>query len=342
MNFALRARRGTALGLALAVAAVGLTFAPLSVSTADAASNSTNAAKILTSINKVRTNNGQAKLKTNGYIAAFAADYAAKYAKAGTTTGITSSKPIPVDPSTGQLPDGGPLSGYVYGTVSESAKIAKLSSLYKARAEIKQYNYGSISVVKKGNYYYATLALFQYEATPENLMTQYTPTISGSVRLGQTLKASVKTSPTAGAYSYQWKAGDEVISTGSSVKLTDAALVGKKISVTVTATRSGYTTVVKTSKASTVAKGNISVKSVKVSGKRTYGSTLTTPTPTWSSVATYTYQWLRNGKAISGATAQSYKQAYADKGKKIDVKVKASAPGYNSVTKASKTATKTK
>jgi len=340
MSFALRARRPLAVGLALLLTAGGLALsAPLAAS---AASNSTNAATVLKSLNNARTNNGQAKFKSNGYIAAFTADYNAKYAKAGTTSGVSSNKPIPVDPSTGEAPKSLVLPGYVYGNVSESKKIAKLASLYKSDGRFKNYNYAAFSVSKKGSYYYATLALFQYEATPENLMTQYTPTISGSVRLGQTLKASVKTSPTAGAYSYQWKAGDEVISTGSSVKLTDAALVGKKISVTVTATRSGYTTVVKTSKASTVAKGNISVKSVKVSGKRTYGSTLTTPTPTWNSVATYTYQWLRNGKAISGATGQSYKQAYADKGKKIDVKVKASAPGYNSVTKASKTATKTK
>ena len=52
----------------------------------------------------------------------------------------------------------------------------------------------------------------------------------------------------------------------------------------------------------------------------------------------YTYQWLRNGKAIKGSAAKkaTYKLTKADKGKKISVKVKSKASGWTSVIKTSK------
>ncbi|MEO8094560.1 MAG: zinc-dependent metalloprotease family protein, partial [Pseudolysinimonas sp.] len=48
--------------------------------------------------------------------------------------------------------------------------------------------------------------------------------------------------------------------------------------------------------------------------------------------ATFTYKWLRNGVAITGATASTYKLVAADTGKNINVLVTAKLAGYNSVT----------
>ena len=45
---------------------------------------------------------------------------------------------------------------------------------------------------------------------------------------------------------------------------------------------------------------------------------------TWSlSGLTFSYQWLRNGKAVRGATAKTYPLVKADKGKMIAVRVMA-------------------
>ena len=48
----------------------------------------------------------------------------------------------------------------------------------------------------------------------------------------------------------------------------------------------------------------------------------------WVGNAKITYKWLRDGKAISGATKSSYRLVEADKGKKISVMVTQASKGY--------------
>jgi hypothetical protein len=48
------------------------------------------------------------------------------------------------------------------------------------------------------------------------------------------------------------------------------------------------------------------------------------------------YQWLRNGKAIGGATSASYKLVGKDQGKKVSVQVTVRAPGHLDGTATSK------
>ena len=59
-----------------------------------------------------------------------------------------------------------------------------------------------------------------------------------------------------------------------------------------------------------------------ISGTPTYGKTLTAK-PGYTAVwhHSYSYQWLRNGKKITGATKAKYKLTASDVGKKISVKV---------------------
>ncbi|MDF1488877.1 hypothetical protein [Tessaracoccus caeni] len=74
----------------------------------------------------------------------------------------------------------------------------------------------------------------------------------------------------------------------------------------------------------------------KISGTAQVGKTLTVKPDTWKpSGVKLSYQWLRDGKAIKGATKSTYKLTSSDKGKKISVKVKGSKSGYSSVTKTS-------
>lgn len=84
-------------------------------------------------------------------------------------------------------------------------------------------------------------------------VTAATPTISGSAKVGSMLTARANTwSPTPTKFTYQWKRAGKTISkaTGSKYKLTKSDK-GKAITVTVTGTRSGYTTAAHTSKSVT-------------------------------------------------------------------------------------------
>ncbi len=81
-------------------------------------------------------------------------------------------------------------------------------------------------------------------------------------------------------------------------------------------------------------------KKPTISGKAAFNSTLTAKKGTWNvSGASYKYQWLRDGKAIKGATKAKYKLKVADVGKQISVKVTASKSGHAS---GSSTTAKTK
>ncbi|MCL2652171.1 MAG: S-layer homology domain-containing protein [Propionibacteriaceae bacterium] len=72
------------------------------------------------------------------------------------------------------------------------------------------------------------------------------------------------------------------------------------------------------------------------------GTTLTASAGTWTpSPVTLAYQWLRDGVAISGATATTYKLTPDDAGHKITVRVTGSKSGYPSVVKTSTAVTAT-
>ncbi|NQX05345.1 hypothetical protein HQQ82_12415 [Rathayibacter sp. VKM Ac-2856] len=88
------------------------------------------------------------------------------------------------------------------------------------------------------------------------VLTGATPTITGTAKVGQTLTAVPGTwSPAPVALSYQWKRGGTAISGATSATYkTVSADAGKAITVTVTGTKAGFTTLAKTSAAKTVVK----------------------------------------------------------------------------------------
>jgi hypothetical protein len=70
----------------------------------------------------------------------------------------------------------------------------------------------------------------------------------------------------------------------------------------------------------------------KVTGTRKAGHRLTAIRGSWDPAPdTYSYRWYRNGSAISGATAKSYRLKKADKGKRISVKVTGRGAGLQTV-----------
>ncbi len=77
-----------------------------------------------------------------------------------------------------------------------------------------------------------------------------TPTVSGKPRVGKRLTANAGTWTSGTTLTYQWRAGTRALpgATGQTYKL-PASAKGKKISVVVTGSKAGYTTVSKTSAA---------------------------------------------------------------------------------------------
>ncbi|GAA5034821.1 immunoglobulin-like domain-containing protein [Microbacterium fluvii] len=167
-------------------------------------------------------------------------------------------------------------------------------------------------------------------------LTAATPAISGTVKVGSTVKASAGTWTKGAKLTYQWLRDGKAISkaTGSSYKLVRAD-AGTRVSVKVTGSLAGYETVAKTSSAKTVAKGTLSTKTPTISGTAKAGKTLKAKTGTWTSGTSFTYQWLRDGKAIKGASKSSYKVVSADRGHRVSVKVTGHLTGYTTVAKTS-------
>ncbi|MFI1031991.1 Tat pathway signal protein [Streptomyces sp. NPDC020951] len=172
-----------------------------------------------------------------------------------------------------------------------------------------------------------------FTVTQPELRNTVVPKVTGAAKVAAKVTAAPGSwSAAPSSYTYQWKADGKAIAgaTGSSYTL-PAALLGKKLTVTVTASRTGWTGAAATSAAVTVVKGDAprATKAPLISGTAKVGRTLKTTSGTWSPAATsYAYQWYANGKAISGATKSSLVLKAAQKGKKITVKVTARRTGH--------------
>ncbi|MFD5403731.1 Tat pathway signal protein [Streptomyces griseorubiginosus] len=183
-----------------------------------------------------------------------------------------------------------------------------------------------------------------FTVTEPQLTNTTAPKVTGTAKTGAKVTAEPGTwSAAPTSYTYQWKANGQAIGGATAKTYTVAAsVVGKKLTVSVTAVRSGWTSGTATSGAVTVAKGDApkATKLPVVSGTAKVGKTLRTTNGTWSPAATsYAYQWYANGQAISGATKSSLVLKTAQKGKKITVKVVARRTGHkdgSAVSKATK------
>lgn len=136
--------------------------------------------------------------------------------------------------------------------------------------------------------------------------------------------------------SYQWFRDDTKIvgATKSSYLLTSADYQ-HSVKLQVTGTLTGYSPEIVDSPAVVVTAGSALVAQIKpsFSGSALFGRSLFVQNGTWSRTpSAYTYQWLRDGKAISGATRSSYAIALSDIGHRISARVTAILSGYSSGT----------
>jgi hypothetical protein len=161
--------------------------------------------------------------------------------------------------------------------------------------------------------------------------------ISGTVAVNGVLTAEPDVNVGGASYTYQWLRGGLSIPGATQSTYTLAANdVNKRISVRITAKKTGFTQVTATSAQTTpVSAATLTFSTpAEISGTAKLGSTLTASAAT-TPAASYTYQWYRDGAAIKGAVAKTYKQSVSDVGRAITVKVTASKAGYASLSSTS-------
>ena len=159
------------------------------------------------------------------------------------------------------------------------------------------------------------------------------PTISGTAQVGQTLTAEPGPwEPEPDRLEFQWLRDGTPIESATAPSYTvTVADLGQSIAVTVTGTKAGYATQAKTSQATqAVAPAALTATPTPaVSGTAQVGQVLTADAGRWEPVSvTLTYQWLRDGTPIVGATDATYALVAADADKQVSVRVIGSAPGY--------------
>ncbi|WP_444663347.1 hypothetical protein ACT17Q_14730 [Cellulomonas sp. CW35] len=153
------------------------------------------------------------------------------------------------------------------------------------------------------------------------------PAITGDPWVGSTLQVGSGTwNPSSATTSVQWlRDGTAISGATSSTYTVTAADGGTRLSARVTARGgAGWLPTSVTSTPVTVVPPITNVTRVTISGTVGYGRTVWAKRGEWSPGPVSTsVQWLRDGVAIAGATASSYKVAKSDVGKQLSVRVTA-------------------
>lgn len=176
--------------------------------------------------------------------------------------------------------------------------------------------------------------------TQGKLGTVGTPTISGTARVGDTLTVQPGTwGPGTIPLTYQWYRSAKAIkgATGSTYVLT-ADDADQTITVKATSATPAFVAQSRTSKATAkVARlAWTATAEPTITGNPQAGQVLTAQPGTWAPSATFSYQWYRDGKAITGATKAKYTLTAADYQHAITVRTVASRAGYQSAATTSK------
>jgi hypothetical protein len=203
---------------------------------------------------------------------------------------------------------------------------ADFTSVRPGRASVTVQGYGATQ--------WATLTnVITVDPLPGLALTK-APAISGRVQVGRTVTTTAGTwSPAATTVRYQWKANGVALAgaTGPAYRI-PAAVAGKRLSVTVTASRAGHQPTISTSAPTTAVAKAAAAKATKrpaIIGTAKVGRTVKATTGTWSPTGNmYVFEWRLNGKAIRGATGRTLKLTAAMRGKRLTVTVIAMRAGH--------------
>ena len=171
-----------------------------------------------------------------------------------------------------------------------------------------------------------------------------TPKVAGTAKPGKTLVATVGKWEAGVGVSYQWLRAGVAIPGATGVKYkVQPADGGSRLVFRVTGSKSGYAATVRDSAATKVVPlSKLKAATPKVKGAAKIGTTVSAAAGKWTTGTALSYQWLRAGKAVPGATGATYAVTAADAGKAIKVKVTGTKQGYKAVAKTSKATKKVK
>lgn len=225
-----------------------------------------------------------------------------------------------------------------------SGKVVSTAKKYTPKAS-QRGKYLTVTVTAKRTGYTTTVQKTAKTKIGYGVFTKHPkPKISGSPAVGSKLKAKAGTWAPSATIRYQW------LNNGKAIKgATKSTYTVKKgdwkdrISVRVTASKTGYATKKVTSSSVRAVKKFTRTATPKISatGTRVW-STLTAKVGSWSPSPKFTYQWKRNGSKIPGATKKTYKTTSADYGKQITVTVTAHSSLRVTTSRTSKATAKIK
>lgn len=157
------------------------------------------------------------------------------------------------------------------------------------------------------------------------------PTIIGSSFVGATLTAGMPTWAAPDVTTTQrWLVNGSSVGTGTTFTLR-ASDLNKQVVLEVTGRRTGYAAAVVTSAPMTVEPGGAlqATAPPTVTGTASVGQTVKASAGTWSQASPgFSYQWLRSGVPIPGATSSSYRLTPEDAGRDVSVTVIATKAGF--------------
>lgn len=196
---------------------------------------------------------------------------------------------------------------------------------------------GRLAVVVRGSktYYEDTLRMTSETQTiPVPDISGSTPTISGAAAVNETLTAVTGSWTDGATLSFQWLRGGEAIAGATSetysVVLDD---LSSALAVRVTGILEGYNQAALTSETTDLVTLQVLASTTPtVSGTAEVGETLTAATGSWTDGTSFSYQWLRDGSEISGATNQAYEATVFDVGSDLAVRVSGSKDGFATTT----------
>jgi hypothetical protein len=165
------------------------------------------------------------------------------------------------------------------------------------------------------------------------------PMITGSATVGGLLTATTGSwaQPPSSVVFQWWRNGIAIPTMAHQTYRPVLADAGQRLSVTVTGHLDGYRDAVVRSVQVTVARPPIrNLVKPSITGTTLVGQVLVSHVGTWTPTpAGYGYQWLRDGRAIPGATRYAYRLVTADRGHAIAVRVTAVRSPYLSTSAGS-------
>lgn len=161
--------------------------------------------------------------------------------------------------------------------------------------------------------------------------------ITGDLSVGSTATAKAGTfSPASTSTSWQWFLDGRRIAEAWNETITiTEEMKGKRLEARLTAYDWDHGDNEYFNRVSVTVPGGLSGATPTITGTTAVGSTLTAVPGTWTTGTTLSYQWLRAGAPISGATGATYALTAADRGKAVAVAVTGRKAGYADLTKTS-------